>query len=503
VDASTQQLNRSVVCWLLLFVLLPLDRSPAVLSAQESPVYQPREMRADLQRFGEALTMAHPGIDSVTAERLDETFADLLAEASTPLSSVEFHLLVMRLTAALHDGHTRAFLGDPTRSYVNSRGLLPFHVTIRDQRIFILRDLSGADLGDGSEILTIDGTPANSILRRVEEYLGVDGASASGLAYRLGGNYTSFYRVFPLVFGLRRTYDLAIDDARSGAIREITVGTIGPGDFQRTDQERYGEVLHLQSLEDELARPPVTLDVDSASRYAVLRIRRFFKDGFDEPSSTYPDLFREAFRQFDEAGVLGLIVDLRGNGGGIGANAAHLVTFLSDSTFTPTLEMSFRGNDGYYASITSDDLALDEYFGLAPAGDRYVITRTDSITELESFSPAAEYRFRGRLVVLIDGGTVSAAGMAAGLLQQYTDAIFVGQETGGYAGMSNGLRQLAIRGEHTDTGINFPLAHSEFAVNPHRRRRGVVPDHPVSSSVEELVAGRDAALELAVGLVIR
>ena len=53
------------------------------------------------------------------------------------------------------------------------------------------------------------------------------------------------------------------------------------------------------------------------------------------------------------------------------------------------------------------------------------------------------------------------------------------------------------------TGINFPLAHSEFAVNPHRRRRGVVPDHPVSSSVEELVAGRDAALELAVGLVIR
>lgn len=64
------------------------------------------------------------------------------------------------------------------------------------------------------------------------------------------------------------------------------------------------------------------------------------------------------------------------------------------------------------------------------------------------------------------GGTVSAAGMAAGLLQQYTDAIFVGQEAGGYAGMSNGLRQLAVRGLYTDSGINLPLSHSEFAVSP-------------------------------------
>lgn len=475
----------------------------SILSAQELAIYQPAEMRADLQRFNDALTMAHPGIDSVMARDFDEVFRSVMAEAAAPLSAVEFHLLVMRLTAALHDGHSRAFLDGPTRTYVNRQGLLPLHVEIRDDRIFVLRDLSSAGLAAGAEILTINGTASHALLRRLEAYLGIDGGSRSGLYYRLGSQYLSFYRVFPLVFGFRSGYDIAIADPESGEIREVAVTPIAGGDFQRIDQERYGAALHLQSLEEELAIPPLALDLNSAAGYAVLRIRRFFKEGFEEPANTYPALYAGVFRAIEKSGITGLIIDLRGNGGGIGANAAHLVTYLSDSTFTPTLEMNFRGKDAYYASITEEDLGLDDYFGLTESADRYVVTRSDIITELQSFTPVTEGRYRGKLIVLIDGGTVSAAGMAAGLLQQYTDAVIVGQETGGYAGMSNGVRQLTVRGEHTDSGINFPLAHSEFAVNRHRRSRGVVPDHPVQDTLEDIISGRDAVLAEAVDLLGR
>lgn len=75
-----------------------------------------------------------------------------------------------------------------------------------------------------------------------------------------------------------------------------------------------------------------------------------------------------------------------------------------------------------------------------------------------------------------------------------------GQEAGGYAGMSNGLRQLSVRGLRTDSGINFPLSHSEFAVNAHRRTRGVTPDHVVHDSIDDIRRGRDAALEFAIAL---
>ena len=120
---------------------------------------------------------------------------------------------------------------------------------------------------------------------------------------------------------------------------------------------------------------------------------------------------------------------------------------------------------------------------------------------MRPFAPSERHRFEGRVVVLVDGGTVSAAGMAAGLLQEYSDAILVGEESGGYAGMSNGIRQLTIRGSHTDSGINFPLAHSVFAVNPHRRGRGAVPDVPSAPGAADLVAGRDPVLETAVRLL--
>jgi len=64
--------------------------------------------------------------------------------------------------------------------------------------------------------------------------------------------------------------------------------------------------------------------------------------------------------------------------------------------------------------------------------------------------------------------------------------------------MSNGIRQLTVAGEHTLISINFPLAHSEFAVNEHRRARGALPDYPVTSTIQDLLEGRDAPLARAV-----
>jgi C-terminal processing protease CtpA/Prc len=279
------------------------------------------------------------------------------------------------------------------------------------------------------------------------------------------------------------------------------VAPITPAEFRNREQARYGGLLHAWTLEEDLAAEPLQLRVVRDSAYAQLIIRRFFKDGFDEPATAFPALLSEAFRRLEEARTPNLIIDLRGNGGGIGANVAHLVSYLVDRPFTPTTRMTFRGNDAYYRRITPDSLGLDEYFGLRPADGEFLITRSDRIGELGNFPPLGIRPYRGRVVVLIDGGTVSAAGMAAGLIRELTQASFVGREAGGYAGTSNGLRQLSVRGAHTQTGINFPLSHSEFGVSSHLRKRGVVPDYPVASSIDDMINGRDTALNFALALL--
>jgi hypothetical protein len=476
------------------------------LGAQPPRTEQPEDIQADLRRFKHALVVGHPNpYANLSPAEFDEFVDGLIRQAARPLDAVAFHRLVLQLTARIGDGHTMAFATGGTGAFLAEQGMLPFHVTVRHERIFVRRDLSEGTVPVGSEILSIDGVRSDQILRRILPHLGVDGGGTSARYHRLGSGFGSLAQMFPLIFGFRPRYDVTLHDGHTGRIRSIAVTALGRADFARIERERYGEPLYVGSFEEELARAAVRLRIEPAEGYAVLSIRRFFQNGFDEPASAFPALLRNAFREIAEASVSRLIVDLRGNGGGIGANAAHLVTYLSDSVFTPTELITLRGDDRYYAAagIAPDTLRLGSYFGLEPRADDqpgFRVTNRERIPELGSFAPADEFGFRGKLVVLIDGGTVSAAGMAAGLLQHYTRAVFVGQETGGYAGMSNGIRQLTVLGNRTDAAINFPLAHSRFSVSPARRGRGVVPDHTVLDSIDDLRAGRDGVLAFALSL---
>jgi C-terminal processing protease CtpA/Prc len=122
-------------------------------------------------------------------------------------------------------------------------------------------------------------------------------------------------------------------------------------------------------------------------------------------------------------------------------------------------------------------------------------TRHDALRDLKKFDPIEEHQFKGKLIVLINGGAVSAAGTAAGLFKEYTNAILVGSETSGYAGISNGVQKISILGGHTEAAITIPLLHSILAISPVIQKRGAIPDYEVSNSVEDMLENRDAALE--------
>ena len=478
-----------LIIWFALF--------PAILFGQDTTLYRPEQMHADLKKFKSTLEYAHPDLyANVTPEEFDRLFQSLIQQSSSPLKPIQFHNLVLQLVAGLHDGHTTVQATNAFRTYLYQQKLLPFHVLVQNERIFIIRNMSGNEIAEGSEILSIDGNLSNRIIRKLKLHFAGDGSCESCLDYRFGSSYHSFYRSYPWIFGFSQSNKFAVRDRNTGKVFEIDLAGISSSEFREREKKKYGNNLHTSSIEETLAKPVMITTIGPKSRYAYLKINRFFKDSFDEPPNTFPDLYKEAFRQIKASRTKTLIIDLRDNGGGIGGNAAGLTQYLCGKPFTPTSQMSLRGNDEYYAKITSEKLDLDQYFGLKKAANgTYLVTNTKDLSELKEFQPIAANHFRGRIYVLINGGTVSAAAAAAGMLRENTNAVFVGQETGGYAGMSNGIRQLTIRGDVTDVSINFPLIHSVFNVNKNAKGRGVVPDHFVQESVSDIINGRDSVLE--------
>jgi C-terminal processing protease CtpA/Prc len=101
------------------------------------------------------------------------------------------------------------------------------------------------------------------------------------------------------------------------------------------------------------------------------------------------------------------------------------------------------------------------------------------------------------VVILIDGGSFSATGETTSLFHFHKKAVFFGEECGsGYYGNTSGFMVTATL-PNTRIQIRVPLVLYTMAVDGYPKDRGIVPDFPVSPTIEDLLAGRDVILERA------
>lgn len=153
-----------------------------------------------------------------------------------------------------------------------------------------------------------------------------------------------------------------------------------------------GEVIdHTLTLE-EIVIPPVTLVFIEGTSYAWLRITLF-------GDTTIADL-DAAVTEIRARGSTGVILDLRGNGGGWVEAARHTMGRFLDPSIGP--------------AMFEDTSVSDEGMTEMP------IDTGDGIVPLAL-----------PMVVLIDGGTASAAEIVAGSLKDYNRATLVGETTFG------------------------------------------------------------------------
>ncbi len=167
-------------------------------------------------------------------------------------------------------------------------------------------------------------------------------------------------------------------------------------------------------------------------------------------------VYNDAMRSFADAE--GVIIDLRGNGGGMGAMAMGMAGWLVDE---------------------------NRSFGTLHMRDN----------ELKMIVHARPGAYAGPVVVLVDGLSGSASEFFAGGLQAWGRACVVGSRTKGEA----------LPGQFTTlpNGDVFLYATANFVMAGGNTLEGVgvIPDIEVSPTREALLADRDLALEAAVNWI--
>jgi hypothetical protein len=346
-----------------------------------------------------------------------------------------------------------------------------------------------ASLPRGTEILAINGVPIGTILDSLLPLARADGSNdAKRIAYlEVQGTerYHAFDVLYPLVFPLRSArFVLDVRVPGSTARRRVTVAPL-------TATARRTGSRATEALADDA---PLWRYAESDD-IGVLTMPTWalFNTKWDATRWTDSVLEGIIARRVPD-----LVIDLRGNEGGVDAGNALLARLIDAPLRLPSYPRQVRYRrvpEALNPVLDTWDNSFRDWgpAAVATADPRfYRLTRWDDAADGSDVITPAGQRYRGRVWVLVGAANSSATFQFALAAQQSGVATLVGQPTGGNRRGINGGAFFFVRLPKTGLEVDLPLI-AGFPTTE-QPDAGVVPDILVTPTVADIASGADAEL---------
>jgi C-terminal processing protease CtpA/Prc len=137
---------------------------------------------------------------------------------------------------------------------------------------------------------------------------------------------------------------------------------------------------------------------------------------------------------------------------------------------------------------------------LVDSGNGYFLWQDESYL---GFIEPTDIQFTGTVYVLTDGRNYSASTDFTSLASRLDIVFIVGEETGGeYRSYISGA-MFGLVLPNSKIGVKIPTWKTILAVeeDKNNRGRGVIPDYPVSISLDDFINGKDAVKSFAFELI--
>jgi hypothetical protein len=438
---------------------------------------QPAQMQGDLRVLQNALEEAHGGLYRYSSHADHEKRLERARSlVSRPMPTLAFAAILSETLAGVRDGHMRLEYDNATAAALAAARLLPLRVAYEERGLVVMYNDSPADssIRPGMRLISVNGKPAADIIATILPKISGDGFIEAGKTFRMGRNFAQYYWMF---VEQAANFTVTAKTAAGTGVKAQLAGI--------TNEERAPKLAKLDGSREMVSLHFPVNDV------GVLRVR-----GFDGES--FPASLATAFATLREKNARALVLDLRGNGGGVDMYGALLVSQFVRSPFRYFDHIkvaSIHPSFATWKSKTFDDLKE----GTQPVPDGGFLVLPSLHPGVGEQAPSAA-PFSGRLFVLVDGGTFSTAADVCAQLRSLTKATFLGEETGGAAeGNTSGLNAQIVL---PSSGLKLKIQMYGYwnAVQGGQRGRGTMPDVPIPFRSAEVLAGTDVALNRALAL---
>lgn len=450
-------------------------------------------MRADYDLLRKALEEAHGGLYRFSTRAAMNKRFDAYRKMIEGIDDQHaFIALLSEMLATIRDGHMRLEYDPVTTAGLSQARLFPLRVSIEAAGLMVMFNDAPGDsaIRPGMEILDINGRKAGDLVKLMLACISGDGFIETGKKRRLERGFASYYWLF---VDQSVAFSVTVRDSTGKVFSVKLPGVLSTERENNRSSNPVNATARTNMANLDGAKDNISFRFVYNTAVAYLRIRSFDVQDFQAPVDS---IFHVLHRQKTKA----LILDLRGNGGGIDMHGAYLVSQFANKPFRyfdrirlKTIQPSFTS----FKASTLDDLRNGV---VADLSGGYLVTGKLH-NGVEEQQPG-KFPFAGMVYVLLDGGTFSTAADVAAALWNVTTSSFIGEESGGtYEGNTSGLN-AQVKLPNSKLSLKIHMYEYWNAGQPTEKGIGIRPDHVVEKRVSDLIRGVDKPMNRAMELAM-
>jgi len=463
------------------------------------------------------LQKMHPNLYYyISKKELDHKFDSIKETITNPITSFEFYKKISPVFASVRQGHMYVYrptkkMSKKETASLTKKGIGPlsqFEFEFFDDRLFVIKNKSyDTSVKVGTEVVSVNAISPQSFYEEYKPRYTSDGFNTNFKPNFFARRFNQFYSNENGVLD-SITYDFKWNDTlKSKTIKRRIIDstaikrqlskvalTITEKEKIKSEKKYFNKnqsILGYDPLSKVYNRNLSFLEKDSS--IAVLKIRAFSK-------GKYKKFYKQAFQRIQNNQSKTLIIDLRNNGGGRLNEIVDLYKYVADSTFVFLDESEVTSRASIIANYFSGGSILSKIPRILTApiivpiiavlvhknkNGKYYMSNKTSPEKIK------ETAFKGKLYVLINGGSFSASSVISANLKGEKRAVLVGQETGGAHNGTVAGRMPIITLPNSKVKIRIGLMNTV----PHHKAeifgRGVFPDYEIVPTLSDRINGVD------------